>query len=72
MLVPVRRRSHTPIFVELDVVRARDARADGDLCADGRSAETPPSSPGDGNSSDGAAHAAATSVLVGLVAAFAV
>jgi len=38
--------------------------------ADG--AETPPSSPGDGESSDGAAHAAATSVLVGLVAAFAV
>ena len=38
--------------------------------ADG--AETPPSSPGDGDSSDGAAHAAATSVLVGLVAAFAV
>ena len=38
--------------------------------ADG--AETPPSSPGDGKSSDGAAHAAATSVLVGLVAAFAV
>ena len=34
--------------------------------------ETPPSSPGDGDSSDGAAHAAATSVLVGLVAAFAV
>ena len=53
--------------VDIDVPRADEEVDSGP--ADG--AETLPS-PGDGDSSDGAAHAAATSVLVGLVAAFAV
>ena len=53
--------------VDIDVPPADEEVDSGP--ADG--AETLPS-PGDGDSSDGAAHAAATTVLVGLVAAFAV
>ena len=73
-LMPVQKSS----FVSLSCLSRRPLHAGSEkpgACGDSGpadGAETPPSSPGDGDSSDGAAHAAATSVLVGLVAAFAV